>query len=83
MTLLNYNEETGFFTNKISRGRVSAGELAGTISSGGYVQIKIDDNSFFIFVVSLIDMINLIKQALNSFNRFARKDCFNACIFSK
>ena len=43
MTLLNYNEETGFFTNKISRGRVSAGELAGTIDSGGYVQVKIDD----------------------------------------
>ena len=43
MTLLNYNEHTGFFTNKISRGRVSSGELAGTIDGGGYVQIKIDD----------------------------------------
>lgn len=43
VTLLNYNEETGFFTNKINRGRVSVGDLAGTISSGGYVQIKIDD----------------------------------------
>jgi hypothetical protein len=38
MTLLNYNEHTGFFTNKISRGRVSSGELAGTIDGGGYVR---------------------------------------------
>jgi hypothetical protein len=36
-------------------------------------------NSSFILVVSLIDIINLIKQDLNSFKNLSKQDFVNAC----
>lgn len=40
--LLDYDPLTGIFTNKIGRGRIVAGTVAGTINLKGYNQIQID-----------------------------------------
>jgi hypothetical protein len=43
VSLLNYDEVTGVFTNKVTRGpRAVAGDLSGTVDQKGYVIIKID-----------------------------------------
>lgn len=39
--LFDYNPETGWFTNKINRGRAKAGERAGSVNDKGYRVIKI------------------------------------------
>lgn len=40
--LLDYDPETGEFIRRISRHKHRAGEVAGYVDSGGYIQIKID-----------------------------------------
>jgi hypothetical protein len=40
-SLLNYNPDTGIFTWMVSRGTAKAGQLAGTVTSKGYIHIKI------------------------------------------
>ncbi len=39
--LLHYDPETGIFTHKVSRGGVSAGDIAGCLDSLGYVRISL------------------------------------------
>ena len=39
---LEYNPDTGLFKNKINRGNVTAGTIAGSRHSRGYIQIAID-----------------------------------------
>lgn len=45
--VLSYNPTTGFFTWLVTRGRVRAGEPAGTVTSHGYEQIRIDGSIYF------------------------------------
>lgn len=45
--LLSYNPETGDFINKVFRGlRAMPGEMAGNVSSGGYIDITIDKRKY-------------------------------------
>ena len=45
--LFNYDPETGWFTNRYSRGRAAAGERAGSPSGHGYRKICVDYNKFY------------------------------------
>lgn len=44
--LLVYNPYSGVFTWRVSKGRSKRGVSAGTVSSGGYVQIKLDGKRY-------------------------------------
>jgi len=45
--LLNYDCETGVFTNKVNRGRVRAGDVAGATQAVGYVIIGVDGTRYY------------------------------------
>lgn len=45
--LFNYDPETGFFTNRFSRGRAGAGQRAGAETGHGYRRIIIDYQKFY------------------------------------
>ena len=44
--ILHYNPETGVFTNRINRGHVKAGAIAGGFDWEGYLKIKIDGRQY-------------------------------------
>ena len=47
-SLLSYNEETGLFTNLITRGsRAIKGSIAGSVHSGGYIRIWLFGKAYF------------------------------------
>lgn len=72
-TLLDYNPETGDFTNKVFRGlRAMPGDMAGNVSQGGYIELTIDKRKykahrlawFYVYGVwptNSIDHINRVK----------------------
>ncbi len=45
--LLDYDSETGVFTNKVNRGRVRAGDIAGATQAVGYVIIGVDGTRYY------------------------------------
>lgn len=45
--LFDYNPETGWFTNRCSRGRAKGGERAGSTSGHGYRKICVDYQKFY------------------------------------
>jgi hypothetical protein len=45
--LFNYDPETGWFTNRYSRGRAGIGERAGSPSGHGYRKIVVDYDKFY------------------------------------
>ena len=45
--LFNYDPETGYFTNQISRGRACGGYRAGSPSGHGYRKIRIDYEGYY------------------------------------
>ncbi len=45
--LFNYDPETGWFTNRYSRGRAGMGERAGSPSGHGYRKITVDYDKFY------------------------------------
>jgi len=45
--LLNYDENTGIFTRRISlHGKVKVGDIAGTIANDGYCHIRVDSKRY-------------------------------------
>ena len=71
--LLHYDTKTGLFTWKVSRGRVKAGTIAGTLDSKGYSVIAINGKvykahrlawlyTFDIWPKSDLDHINQVKS---------------------
>lgn len=45
--LLDYDSETGVFTNKVNRGRVRVGDVAGATQAIGYVIIGVDGTRYY------------------------------------
>lgn len=44
--ILSYNPETGVFTNRIDRGNVKAGAIAGGVDGKGYREVQIDGRKY-------------------------------------
>jgi len=45
-SILDYNPQTGVFTRKVGRRRAKKGDIAGTITSSGYRNIKVDGRCY-------------------------------------
>ncbi|QIN99207.1 homing endonuclease [Salmonella phage smaug] len=67
--LLEYNPETGQFTNKILRGRLKVGAFAGTLRSDGYIQIRLDKKAYYAQQLAFLFMTGIIPEEVDHINR--------------
>ncbi|WLW40698.1 H-N-H-endonuclease [Escherichia phage Bf23] len=68
--LLNYDPDTGIFTNKISRGRGGkAGAVAGYLRKDGYITIKIDKVDYLAHRLAFLYMTGSIPDLVDHINR--------------
>lgn len=63
--VLTYDPETGCFTWNIQRGRCKSGSIAGCIHKGGYLQIRIDEQSFLAHRLAFLYMTGAMPDEVD------------------
>jgi len=67
--LLNYDQDTGIFTWKVSPARqVSSGDIAGTKRKDGYIQIKVDNELILSHRLAWIYMYGYLPKYIDHIN---------------
>lgn len=67
--VLEYNPDTGIFTNKVSRGNRKAGSVAGSKTSRGYIQLSVKNRREYAHRLAFLYMEGYIPEVVDHIDR--------------
>ena len=75
--LFDYDQETGLFTYKVSRGNKKAGSIAGSLTSDGYIRIQISGKMYLAHVLAFLYVKGYLPNMVDHKDRIRNNNAWS------